>query len=766
MKCGHHFILLATDSEKRLMGCIHYQFCWFKPKSQCVLSGEDVALERVVHIESIKCRRAETQIREISVDAELVGVYLVLLGLALEHCRLHVGYGMMELPSLLSNPLKKFFRMSEITTNREKSNDNRVLMACDLEKCSYRYSFLVGQKVLNLKRSRKIPNVKYRLIAQLPTCRKEKSEQGVKSSEKIAQSEGSTSSNFGNSLRETPDSNHQVRDKLGSFFSGIETTRKHKKVVVHIEKGKVNVRRYNKNLSPQKKGFRLIAKGDNWIPISCFTSRIHENPVPSSTDQFNIDTVLCELKKQQEKLIELEKSNSYELHNLLHRVVDERMHFETGNTRKSRIAAEKTIAEYEAAVQRRNDAQKALELQQEEEENAVCDICGDGESTGENRIIFCDACDLSVHQHCYGIEKVPRGDYFCRACLYYKREKQSDQQIQASSKSKPPDNLKTTCELCPRRQGAFVQCQNISDDGNQSTKKAKWVHLLCAKWQGLNYVDYYVNGIPDLMVEDVQPLKNHFNFKQARCFLCKGSRGSFNQCSHEGCDKMLHVTCARASGICEVNHGIDHTGPVESDKNWKLFCPEHSSFEPDYTPPSNKLSIEELIANAKKFPPETKPKPLPKAFNRMNGKERKEYFKNPENERQIYEIVLKNTTGLRCAVCDLTNSNNNSTAIFLTCSICGSTAHEACIVNPWQKKPQRDNKFQVICTSCTYVEEHKNDDDYDVPQCHMCNSHKGTLIDSFAKPVTMKKWKRDLNAFKKSLFGKKIWCHPVCAMYV
>ncbi|CDJ43066.1 hypothetical protein, conserved [Eimeria tenella] len=46
-----------------------------------------------------------------------------------------------------------------------------------------------------------------------------------------------------------------------------------------------------------------------------------------------------------------------------------------------------------------------------------CDVCGGAESTEENAILFCDACDVPVHLHCYGLDSVPPGDWYCDFCL-------------------------------------------------------------------------------------------------------------------------------------------------------------------------------------------------------------------------------------------------------------------------------------------------------------------------------------------------------------
>eukprot|EP00983_Pelagomonas_calceolata_P078057 1154124-Pelagomonas_calceolata.AAC.1 len=44
-----------------------------------------------------------------------------------------------------------------------------------------------------------------------------------------------------------------------------------------------------------------------------------------------------------------------------------------------------------------------------EDEEAYCAVCSDGQSIEPNQIVFCERCDLAVHQQCYGVPEIPDG---------------------------------------------------------------------------------------------------------------------------------------------------------------------------------------------------------------------------------------------------------------------------------------------------------------------------------------------------------------------
>eukprot|EP00252_Welwitschia_mirabilis_P023897 TRINITY_DN6884_c0_g1_i2.p1 TRINITY_DN6884_c0_g1~~TRINITY_DN6884_c0_g1_i2.p1 ORF type:complete len:1259 (+),score=261.81 TRINITY_DN6884_c0_g1_i2:407-3778(+) len=60
---------------------------------------------------------------------------------------------------------------------------------------------------------------------------------------------------------------------------------------------------------------------------------------------------------------------------------------------------------------------KKLEtLHPDSEVHLPCSVCGDSNEQGFNRLVQCCCCFIKVHQACYGISKIPRNNWKCRAC--------------------------------------------------------------------------------------------------------------------------------------------------------------------------------------------------------------------------------------------------------------------------------------------------------------------------------------------------------------
>lgn len=174
----------------------------------------------------------------------------------------------------------------------------------------------------------------------------------------------------------------------------------------------------------------------------------------------------------------------------------------------------------------------------EYDENVICDVCRSPDSEEGNEMVFCDSCNICVHQACYGITRIPEGQWLCCTCNLGKRPK---------------------CVLCPNKGGAM-----------KSTRSGqKWAHVSCALW------------IPEVSigcVEKMEPITKISSIPQSRwaliCVLCRERVGACIQCSVKTCKTAYHVTCA-------FKHGLEMRAIIEdenADDGVKLrsYCEKHS----------------------------------------------------------------------------------------------------------------------------------------------------------------------------------------------
>lgn len=174
------------------------------------------------------------------------------------------------------------------------------------------------------------------------------------------------------------------------------------------------------------------------------------------------------------------------------------------------------------------------------EEDQCCAICNRNDCDASNAIVFCDGCNIAVHQECYGIPFIPEGPWLCRRCLISRDHTQR-------------------CIFCPSTTGAFKQ----TDDGH-------WAHNICTLW--INEV-YFAN--PTYM----EPIEGIENIPKGRwkltCFICRKRVGACIQCSKHNCFVAYHATCAKRAGLyMKMKEGIK--GALDHPLSLVSYCDKHT----------------------------------------------------------------------------------------------------------------------------------------------------------------------------------------------
>lgn len=172
-------------------------------------------------------------------------------------------------------------------------------------------------------------------------------------------------------------------------------------------------------------------------------------------------------------------------------------------------------------------------------EDSRCSICDDGECENSNAIVFCDGCNLAVHQDCYGVPYIPEGQWLCRKC-------------HVSPKQKVP------CVFCPNDGGAYKQ-----------TVTNRWAHLLCTIW------------IPEITVANpvyMEPVEGAERIPKSRwklvCYICRQRMGACIQCTKNNCFTAFHVTCARRANLF-----VKARGSILDAFGRRALCDKHVSNE-------------------------------------------------------------------------------------------------------------------------------------------------------------------------------------------
>jgi len=186
-----------------------------------------------------------------------------------------------------------------------------------------------------------------------------------------------------------------------------------------------------------------------------------------------------------------------------------------------------------------------------------CAVCNDSDCDNSNAIVFCDGCDIAVHQECYGVAFIPEGQWLCRKCMI--------------NKSKV-----TECVFCPSTTGAFKQLDN-----------SLWGHVICGLW--INEL-YFANPVYMEPIEGMESIpKSRWKLT---CYICRQRVGACIQCTNRSCFQAYHVTCAKRAGLhMEMTQGVK--GALTNKLTLRSYCDKH-------TPPSELDRLPSILEGIEK----------------------------------------------------------------------------------------------------------------------------------------------------------------------
>ena len=88
-------------------------------------------------------------------------------------------------------------------------------------------------------------------------------------------------------------------------------------------------------------------------------------------------------------------------------------------------------------------------------DDEVCVICSNPDTKRGNQIVFCDGCDKAVHQKCYGIPRLPKGDWYCKECLELGKDKEPKEAAPSTATRKEEKTI-ATVEAIPEEKAPDI----------------------------------------------------------------------------------------------------------------------------------------------------------------------------------------------------------------------------------------------------------------------------------------------------------------------
>ncbi|KPP62463.1 hypothetical protein Z043_119354, partial [Scleropages formosus] len=176
----------------------------------------------------------------------------------------------------------------------------------------------------------------------------------------------------------------------------------------------------------------------------------------------------------------------------------------------------------------------------EYDEDDVRDTCRSPDSEEGNDMVFCDKCNICVHQACYDIAEVLEGCWLCTTCNL---------------------GIDPQCLLCPTKGGAM----------KATRAGTKWAHISYALWIPEVHPNPRMEPIIEVSCIPPQPLSAGLQYDgEHPSFLNIDPYHSPLECSVKSCVIPFHV-------ICAFKHSLEMTIlDAANEVKFKSYCLKHS----------------------------------------------------------------------------------------------------------------------------------------------------------------------------------------------
>uniref|UniRef100_A0ACD5XVK8 Uncharacterized protein n=1 Tax=Avena sativa TaxID=4498 RepID=A0ACD5XVK8_AVESA len=227
-----------------------------------------------------------------------------------------------------------------------------------------------------------------------------------------------------------------------------------------------------------------------------------------------------------------------------------------------------------------------------------------------NQLMECSNCTIKVHQACYGVLKVPRGQWFCRPCKAKANTQgivcvicgygggamaralnaqkilrsllnglivttQSDKKVKHNPFSvSRPRSLGNISSLDKQKSIGSAHEVSSSWAASHNTsvldpQRMQWIHVVCGLWTpGTKCPNSTTMSAFD--ISGALPAK-----RNNVCSICNRSGGSFMMCRDINCSAIFHPWCAHQMGLLQSDPEGEHNEKI----GFYGRCLNHATFD-------------------------------------------------------------------------------------------------------------------------------------------------------------------------------------------